>query len=80
MPWVGLLATLAWNYTRHLRGRSTICGLFRAHVPRVLVVPLWSGLTAWILPHLWRGYEVESAHTAAPAEVVEHLNRGLTNT
>lgn len=53
---VGLLGVIAFNYRRHLRGRPTICATFRRYVPRWAVVPLWSAFTAWIIPHLLRGY------------------------
>jgi hypothetical protein len=57
MPaWAALLGTLGYNYRRHLHGRPTICATFRRYVPRWAVVPLWSAFTAWIVPHLLRGY------------------------
>ena len=57
MPgWIGLLGTLALNYLRHRRGLPTICSCVRRYVPRWAVVPLWSAFSAWILPHLLRGY------------------------
>lgn len=53
---VGLLGVLVLNYLRHRRGLATICATVRRHVPRWAVGPLWGALTAYLLPHLWRGY------------------------
>ena len=51
-----VLGLLGWNYSRHRRGLQTFCAWFRAHVPRWAVIPIWSAITAYMIPHLWRGY------------------------
>lgn len=53
---VGLLGVIALNYRRHKRGKPTICATFRRYVPRWAVAPFWAGLSAYMIPHLWRGY------------------------
>lgn len=56
LGWVALLGTLAYNYRRHRRGKPTICATFRRYVPRWAVIPFWSAVTGYMIPHLWRGY------------------------
>lgn len=51
-----LLGLLAYNYRRHLLGRHTICSTTRRLVPWPAVLIGWAALTAWILPHIRRGY------------------------
>lgn len=60
MPWLGLLATLAWNYSRHRRGLSTLCAATRRHIgPRTFVVG-WGVLTVYIVHHILAGYSKET--------------------
>ena len=56
MPWLGLLATLGWNYARHRRGRSTMCSVTRRALPFPAVALGWGVLTGWLLRHLHGGY------------------------
>ena len=55
-PWIGLAATLAWNYSRHLRGKSTICSVSR-RIPKVVLVPAYTAGAAGLAIHVYRGYE-----------------------
>lgn len=57
MPYLGLGATLAWNYRRHLRGKSTICGATRQHLSPVAFVGAWGALTYVMVRHILDGYE-----------------------
>lgn len=56
MAWLGLLATIAWNYANYRRGRVTICALTRRTLPRpVSAVALALGYL-YLAGHVWRGY------------------------
>jgi hypothetical protein len=57
MPWLGLGATLAWNYARHRQGKSTICGLTRRLLtPQEFV--LGFGLFVYtMVRHILDGYD-----------------------
>lgn len=56
MPWLGLAATLGWNYANHRAHRSTICGTARRLLPWPAMVAAWGGFTYVMLRHLKRGY------------------------
>lgn len=59
MPWLGLLATVAWNYSRHRRGLSTICAVTRRHIgPRAFLLG-WAALTVYMVHHILTGYPKE---------------------
>lgn len=53
---VGLIGVLWLNWRRHRRGKPTICATFRRYVPRWAVIPFWSAVTAFMVPHLRNGY------------------------
>lgn len=55
-PWVLLGGTLAYNYSRHLRGKSTICSTTRAKVPANRFLLLWKPFEAWLVWHIVSGY------------------------
>ena len=57
MAWLGLAATLAWNYRQHRRGRATICSVTRRTLPRPAFLAAWTGLAAYLAIHVWRGYQ-----------------------
>lgn len=59
MPWLGLLATVAWNYSRHRRGLSTICAVTRRHVGPRTFVAAWAALSAYLVHHILTGYPKE---------------------
>lgn len=58
-PWPLLLGLLAYNYRRHVIGRDTLCSTARRHLPFAALLIGWAALTAWIIPHLRRGYRAE---------------------
>jgi hypothetical protein len=60
---VGLLGVIALNWLRYKRGLPTICATFRRYVPRWAVVPFWSAISAYMIPHLRRGYPRRSKET-----------------
>lgn len=51
-----LLGLLAYNYRRHILGRSTICSTLRRLVPLPLAVVLIAVGFGWLIPHYLRGY------------------------
>lgn len=51
-----LLGLLAYNYRRHILGRSTICSTARGLLPRPALIAVVSFGFGWLVPHLWRGY------------------------
>lgn len=57
MAWLGLLATVGWNYVNYRRGRLTICATTRRALPRpVSALALALGY-AYLAAHVWRGYQ-----------------------
>lgn len=57
MPaWCGLLGVLVYNYSRHRRGRPTICAVTRRTLPRCIFMSAWAAFNAWFIPHVLRGY------------------------
>lgn len=60
MAWLGLVATLIWNYIQHRRGRPTICSLTRRVLPPWAFIGGWGALTAYMLRHILGGYPKES--------------------
>lgn len=68
MPLLGIFGVIGWNYSVHRRRlracptgcdhwpHRTICATFRRYVPRWAVIPFWSAVTGYMIPHLWRGY------------------------
>lgn len=57
MPWLGLAATLGWNYSRHVRGKSTICGVTRANLSPAAFITAWGALTYVMVRHILDGYD-----------------------
>jgi hypothetical protein len=57
MPWLGLAATLGWNYRRHKQGRSTICSATRQRLSPATFIGAWGVFTYVIVKHLLDGYE-----------------------
>lgn len=56
MPWVGMAATLGWNYSRHRRHKSTLCSATRSVLPpHVLIAALGVGIYV-LARHLLDGY------------------------
>jgi len=56
MPWLGLAGTLAWNYRRHRRGRSTLCSVTRGHLSPAAFIAGWGALTYVMVRHILDGY------------------------
>lgn len=56
MPWLGMAATLGWNYAQHRAGRSTMCGLTRRVLPPWGAVIVVAGGAGILLKHLLDGY------------------------
>jgi hypothetical protein len=56
MAWLGLAATIAWNWHEHKHHRPTICSLTRRALPRPVF--LATGVTGAVVlgVHVWRGY------------------------
>lgn len=63
MAWLGLLATLGWNYHQHRHGRATICSVTRRTLPRPAFLLAWTAAAAGLAVHVWRGYQ---AYTEDP--------------
>ena len=57
MPFAGLVALLGWNWSRHRRGKSTMCSNGRGFIPPAVFVCGWLALTVWILPHYLNGFD-----------------------
>lgn len=53
-PLQALIATLAWNYLRHVAGKSTICSSSRPWIGPVVFTFGWGVLTGWLWPHYTR--------------------------
>lgn len=72
MPWLGVLATLAWNYAIHQHRKKhcpdgcdhwyhrTICVVTRLVLPRWAIRPALGALGAFLDPHLRNGYPPRS--------------------
>lgn len=56
MAWLGLIATLGWNYRQHRHGRATICSTTRRALPRPAFLLAWASVAAGLAIHVWRGY------------------------
>lgn len=57
MAWLGLIATLGWNYRQHRRGRPTICSVTRSVLPRPAFLTLGVVGALGLGIHVWRGYD-----------------------
>jgi hypothetical protein len=55
MAWLGLGASLAWNYAQHRRHRATICSVSR-RLPRRVVLPVYAAGAVSLGVHVARGY------------------------
>ena len=58
MAWLGLLATLVWNFLNYRRGRATICQVAR-RVPAAPLLLMVTGAFGWLVAHLLNGYPKE---------------------
>jgi hypothetical protein len=56
MPWLGLGATIAWNYTRHRHGKSTICSATRKALPAPVFLAGWAAFAYYMVRHILDGY------------------------
>jgi hypothetical protein len=54
--WSALLGTLGLNYWQHKHGKPTLCSSARRWLPRSILIAGWAALTAWLIPHVLRGY------------------------
>lgn len=52
MPvWICLTFTLALNYVRHRKDKSTLCSAGRKVIPAGAFLFGWAALSAWLIPH-----------------------------
>jgi hypothetical protein len=56
MAWLGIAATLGWNYAQHRRGKPTICSVTRGVLPRPVFLAAFSAGAGALAVHVWRGY------------------------
>lgn len=57
-PLAALAGALGWNYSRHRRGKPTMCSTARKHVKPAVFVVCWAVLTGWLIPHYIDGFKI----------------------
>ena len=63
MPWLGLAATLGWNYHRHRHGKSTICSATRSRLTAPRFIGAWGVFTYVMVRHILDGYDKPTNRT-----------------
>lgn len=54
--WALIVAAVAVNYANHKRGRPTICAVSRRHLPRPVLLALYTAGAVGLGVHVARGY------------------------
>lgn len=56
MAWLGLIASIAWNWHNYKHGRRTICNVTRQVLPRPAAMTALGGVFTYLAVHIARGY------------------------